>query len=85
MSSEIPTSVFFFLRLKEPLCLECPHHWSMLRRDMIVYGGNMTTAEKYEVKVQWLRWTKLIREEKEERQDVGQGPKRAKGMGQWLQ
>lgn len=57
----------------------------MLRRDMIVYGGNMTTAEKYEVKVQWLRWTKLIREEKEERQDVGQGPKRAKGMGQWLQ
>lgn len=55
--------LYFFL-LKEPLCLECPHHWSLLRRDMVVYGGNMTTAEKYGVKVQWLRWTELIREQR---------------------
>ncbi len=68
-----------------PLSLECPHHWRMLRRDAVLYGGNMTTAEKCGVMVPWLRWTELIREEEEERQDVGQGPTRAEGMGQWLQ
>jgi len=57
----------------------------MLRQVMVLYGGNMTKAKKYGVIVQQLRWTVLIREEKEERQDVGQGPKRAEGMGQWLQ
>ncbi len=71
--------------LMRPLSLECPHNQSMLRRDNVLYGGNMTTAEKCGVMVPRLRWTELIREEEEERQDVGQGPTRAGGLFHLLQ